>query len=182
MWRTEFAAACCTVGAMLLCSGAAKLAVPRHTQRALTELLPALAPAARLAVRALAVIEVATAVGLALPILRRYSLAGVLALGLGFAGAGVLAAVRGARVTCGCFGRDAGRPLGVRTVATGLGFSAVAATGLLADVGASGIDAVAGLILVSGLVVPFTAWLHRDLVKDLIRPREAPADAPGASS
>src|SRR6266511_2077783 len=157
------------VGGVLLCSGAAKLAVPRHTARAVGELLPALARHARRLVVALAVPSVRPAAGVALTV-----------LGLGFAMAGGYGRLRRSRAACGCFGHAGGRPLGAGTVAAGLALAAVGVLAVLAT-GTPG-GAAVGLALLAGLTVLLTAWLHRALIRDLVRPRDTAAVGKGASA
>jgi len=168
------------VGGVLLCSGAAKLAVPRHTARAVGELLPALARHARRLVRALAVVEVVVAVALTVPSVRPAAGVALTVLGLGFAMAGGYGRLRRSRAACGCFGHAGGRPLGAGTVAAGLALAAVGVLAVLAT-GTPG-GAAVGLALLAGLTVLLTAWLHRALIRDLVRPRDTAAVGKGASA
>lgn len=114
---------------VLIRAGAAKLAFPTVTTTAISELWPRRPVPSPGWTRVLGVVEIVTAVLAATPAGRRPALGLILALGVGFAGVGVLGLIRGAREPCGCFGAGSDRPLGMANVAIGcllLGFAMLA--------------------------------------------------------
>lgn len=136
---------------VLAVAAAAKLGAPRGLRATLAELgVPGaevvrwLVPAAELAV-AVALVSAPAA-----PATR----ATVLAVGLAFAGAGARALVRGARVTCACFGGGRGAPLGVRQLVA-LPVWALAA--LLPARAATPLAGSEGLVVLAGAVVAVAA-------------------------
>jgi len=118
-----------TVMTILIRAGATKLASPAVLITAIHELWPGRAPPRLEWPYALGIIEITTAVLLATPNGRQPVLVLLVALGLGFAAAGVLGLIRGARKPCGCFGATSRRPLGAVNFTFGcffLGFAVLA--------------------------------------------------------
>lgn len=155
---------------MLLCAGMAKIAVPSHLARAITGLAPALSDRSIPVARLVGVAEAGVALALSIPVTRAVGVIFGIALGVLFAAAGAIAAMRGLDSPCGCFGRPGGRPLGIRNVVFGIavvGFSLA----LLGD-GTGGWAASDGLPMLgtAAVAVLLTGWLYRDMIKDLFRP------------
>jgi hypothetical protein len=151
----------------LLCAGVAKLAVPAHSSRAIAELLPPARAHAVLVTRLLAAVETGAALALSVPALRDAGASAAAALGAVFAASGAVAAVRGFRSPCGCFGRAGQKPMGVRNVAYGLAL--VAASAVLLFDGTGGWAAHAGLPMAGTAAVALllAGWVYRDMIKDL---------------
>jgi hypothetical protein len=162
-----------SVGALLagilLCAGAAKMAVPVHLSRALTVLVAALGARARPLVRLVAAAEIGTALALSVPVARDVGAVAAALLGVTFAVVGAVASVRRPGAPCGCFGRAQGRPLGLRNVA--FGAVIVAMSGLLLRGSGEWADHP-GLPALGAATVALllTGWLYRDMIGDLCRP------------
>ncbi|MDQ1018611.1 MauE/DoxX family redox-associated membrane protein [Streptomyces afghaniensis] len=118
------------VVALLVRGGAAKIVAPALGAAAAGELRPGRGPVPAAVIRALAVVEIAVAVAMALPSLRGPAHVPMAALGLLFAGAGILGLLRGSTEPCGCFGADSTRPLGAGNVLMGVAVLAAAVSGL----------------------------------------------------
>ncbi|MDI2131067.1 MauE/DoxX family redox-associated membrane protein [Yinghuangia seranimata] len=139
--------------AVLVQAGAVKLVSPAAGAAAVAELVPRGRgmPPPTAAVRALAVAELAAGIAAAVPQLRVADRALVIILGLVFAAAGVLGALRGSSEPCGCFGAASSRPLGAGNVLMGLALAAVAGANLAFRGGMSSDEAAATAL--SGVVV-----------------------------
>lgn len=155
---------------LLLCAGTAKFAVPAHLARAINDLVPSAGTRAVLLARLVAALEIGTALALSVPEMRIAGAAAAAVLGATFAAAGAVAAVRGVRAPCGCFGRAGDRPLGVRNVVFGLVLVALSAL-LLRD-RSGGWAAYQGLPMTgtAAVAVVLAGWLYRDMIRDLCRP------------
>lgn len=119
--------------ALLVRAGTAKAVAPALGAAAVGELLPGRRgrrPVPTALVRALAAVEMAVALALAVPVLRGPAHLPVLLLGIVFTGAGILGMSRGSTRPCGCFGADSTRPLGVGNVLMGIAILADGVTAL----------------------------------------------------
>ncbi|MEU1102846.1 MULTISPECIES: MauE/DoxX family redox-associated membrane protein [Streptomyces] len=116
--------------ALLVRGGAAKLVAPSLAAAAAGELRPGRGPVPAAVIRALAVVEITVAVAMALPSLRGPVHVPLAALGVLFAGAGILGLLRGSTEPCGCFGADSTSPLGVSNVVMGVAILAAAVSSL----------------------------------------------------
>lgn len=147
------------VVALLVRGGAAKLVAPALGAAAAGELRPDRGPVPAAVIRALAVVEIAVAVAMALPSLRGPAHVPLAALGLLFAGAGILGLLRGSTEPCGCFGADSTRPLGASNVLMGAAILADAASALwVHGVGTSRTDSAAAGVAGLGAIVT-GGWL-----------------------
>ena len=154
----------------LLCAGAAKMAVPIHLSRTIRSLLPVAATYAVVLTRVVAGTEIGAALALSVPATRNVGAVAGIVLGTAMAATGAAGAARRLRSPCGCFGRAAGRPLGLPNVAFGvvvIGLSVL----LLADRsgGWAGNDGLP-VLGTAAVALMLTGWLHRAMIKDLCRP------------
>jgi hypothetical protein len=163
------AGAAALVGAVLLCSGVTKMAVPAQAASAVRELAPSSPGRVEVLVRMLAAVEIGAALALSVAAARPAGAAVALLLGIGFAAVGLLGALRGSGVPCGCFGRPDGHPLGVPNVAIGLALALVSAAVLWAGPEHRTDELAGSVLLTAGLALLLTGWLQRDLVSDLLR-------------
>jgi hypothetical protein len=154
----------------LLCAGAAKMAVPVHLSRTIRSLLPGAAPHALLLARLVAGAELGAALALSVPATRNAGAVAGIVLGAAIAATGAAGAARRLSSSCGCFGRAAGRPLGLPNVASGVLVIALSAL-LLADRsgGWAGHDGLP-MLGSAAVALALTGWLHRAMIKDLFRP------------
>jgi hypothetical protein len=111
---------------LLLRAAPAKLVAPSLTAAALGELRSSRRPPPNNLIRFVAVLELVTALAVAIPVLRLPAQSTVALLGLLFLGAGALGMVRGSRRPCGCFGAAGTTPLGIVNVLFGVAFVAAA--------------------------------------------------------
>ncbi len=160
---------------VLLCAGMATLAVPAHLSRGIGDLFPAARARAVPLARAVAVIELATALALSIPAVRGVGAVAGLVLGAALAAAGVVAATRTSGSPGGWFGRAASRPPGVRDLALGLVLAVLSA--LLWRDGSDGWAAHRELpvLVAAAVAVVLAGWLYRDMIRDLCRPLGLPA-------
>ena len=155
---------------LLLCAGAAKLAVPAHLSRAIGHLVPGVRARAVLLARLVAATEIGTALALSVPSAREAGAVAGMALGAVFAAAGAAAAIRGLGSPCGCFGRAGGRPLGMRNAVFGLVVVALSALLLQDDSGGWAAHKGLPLLGTAAVAVALAGWLYRDMIRDLYRP------------
>jgi hypothetical protein len=146
------------------------MAVPIHLSHAIRSLLPAVATHAMLLARVVAGVEIGVALALSVPATRDAGAVAGIVLGAAIAATGAAGAARQVHPPCGCFGRAAGRPLGLPNVAFGavmIGLSAL----LLAD-GTGGWAGHDGLPMLgtAAVALVLTGWLHRAMIRDLCRP------------
>jgi hypothetical protein len=111
---------------LLLRAAPPKLVAPSLTAAAVGELRSPRRPPPVSLIRSVAVLELATALAVAIPALRLPAQSTVALLGLLFLGAGTLGMVRGSRRPCGCFGAPSTTPLGIVNVLLGIAFLAAA--------------------------------------------------------
>jgi hypothetical protein len=81
-------------------------------------------------VRALALMELATALALLVPGTRTVAAISAAVLGAGFVAFGIAGRLERITVTCGCLGRGSGRPPGIVNVAVGVALSSTLAWNL----------------------------------------------------
>lgn len=168
------------VAGVLLCAGTAKLAVPTHLRRAIADLLPAAERRAAWLARLVATGELGTALALSVPATQRLGAGAGMVLGAAFVAAGVAGATRGVAAPCGCFGRSAGKPLGIHNAAVGLVLTALCAA--LWSSGPGDWAAYDGLSALAAAAVAgaVAGWLYRDMIRDLRRPAGVATDGIGA--
>jgi hypothetical protein len=166
------------VSAVLLCSGMAKLAVPQHAARAVSELVPMLGRYSVALIRTLAAVEAVTAIAVLTPSTRPVGVAAVGGLGATFFATGVAGLARRAAAPCGCLGRGTGQPAGRWTVAAGVTFVA-AAVALAGRTHMAGGHVLA--VAAAGLTVVLAGWVYRDLIRDLVRPQNPPTEPMGSA-
>jgi hypothetical protein len=159
-----------SVMVLLLRAAPAKLVAPSLTAAALGELRPHRRPPPVGLIRFVAVLELATALAVAIPASRLPAQSTVAILGVLFLGAGTLGMVRGGRKPCGCFGATSTSPLGVVNVLFGIAFLAAAWLNIvvrdLDDAGTTSTDAALLAIIASA------AWLivaNREQAASVIR-------------
>lgn len=145
---------------LLLRAGAAKLVTPGPAAAALGELRYGRRPVPLRAVRLFAAAELLVAFAGVVPALRVMAAAAVAALGCCFAAAGVLGAVRGGSVPCGCFGTGGGRPLGAASGWFGLLFAAAGTSALLLPGTGAQDDPTTAAVLLT--VTASAGWLLTD--------------------
>ena len=96
---------------LLIVAGAGKLASPVQPLQAVREVLGRYCDGLTTrAIRALALVELATAVALLVPATRTVAAMTAAALGAAFAAFGIAGRLRRSTVACGCLGRASGRP------------------------------------------------------------------------
>jgi len=164
--------------AVLVCAGVAKHAVPGPARRAVCSLVPRLEQAGAPLVRAVATIELLTAVGLLVPAVRPVAAVSMAAFGAGFAAVGVAGMLASERTPCGCFGSATGRPFGITNIAAGAALSVVA---VLVVVNRPTLPAMAPTVT-AALTVALCAWLQRVHIATLIvatRRAALPAETSG---
>jgi hypothetical protein len=164
--------ACAT--AVLVTAGMTKLVSPDQLRLALADVLGDLGRwVTKSRLKVFAVIEMIAGVSLSVPVIQLPGAWAVGVLGVCFAIAGVLGLLRRSTTACGCFGRSAGRPLGLVNVLVGAAFLAVLVVNHVATASDAGFSSSA--VDASLATVLLTLWAHRHLIKEFTRPREASA-------
>jgi hypothetical protein len=164
--------ACAT--AVLVTAGMTKLVSPDQLRLALADVLGDLGRwVTKSRLKVFAVIEMIAGVSLSVPVIQLPGAWAVGVLGVCFAIAGVLGLLRRSTTACGCFGRSAGRPLGLVNVLVGAAFLAVLVVNHAATASDAGFSSSA--VGASLATVLLTLWAHRQLIKEFTRPREASA-------
>jgi hypothetical protein len=164
--------ACAT--AVLVTAGMTKLVSPDQLRLALADVLGDLGRwVTKSRLKVFAVIEMIAGVSLSVPVIQLPGAWAVGVLGVCFAIAGVLGLLRRSTTACGCFGRSAGRPLGLVNVLVGAAFLAVLVVNHVATASDAGFSSSA--VDASLATVLLTLWAHRQLIKEFTRPREASA-------
>jgi hypothetical protein len=162
--------ACAT--AVLVTAGMTKLVSPDQLRLALADVLGDLGRwVTKSRLKVFAVIEMIAGVSLSVPVIQLPGAWAVGVLGVCFAIAGVLGLLRRSTTACGCFGRSAGRPLGLVNVLVGAAFLAVLVVNHAATASDAGFSSSA--VGASLATVLLTLWAHRQLIKEFTRPREA---------
>jgi hypothetical protein len=162
---------------VLVRASAAKLASPTVAASAVSEILPRRLALRPRSVRLVAVVELVTAVLAAIPVARRPATGLILALGVVFAGVGVLGLLRGSNKPCGCFGSGSDRRLGWSNVASGALFVIFAAAMLAVPQSYNGtqVAIATSLLSVTGLsgwtLIDVRRQVHDVLGKIVIRHR-----------
>jgi hypothetical protein len=164
--------ACAT--AVLVTAGMTKLVSPDQLRLALADVLGDLGRwVTKSRLKVFAVIEMIAGISLSVPVIQLPGAWAVGVLGVCFAIAGVLGLLRRSTTACGCFGRSAGRPLGLVNVLVGAAFLAVLVVNHAATASDAGFSSSA--VGASLATVLLTLWAHRQLIKEFTRPREASA-------
>lgn len=110
-------------------------------------------------------------VALVIPVTRPVGVLFTGALGIAFITLGVLARVKRAEASCGCFGRAEGHPFGLRNSLIGLALFVVAVVdGVSPDSRQSAEPGVALALTAAGCVC-LSVWLHRKMIIVLLGPR-----------
>jgi hypothetical protein len=166
--------ACAT--AVLVTAGMTKLVSPDQLRLALADVLGDLGRwVTKSRLKVFAVIEMIAGVSLSVPVIQLPGAWAVGVLGVCFAIAGVLGLLRRSTTACGCFGRSAGRPLGLVNVLVGAAFLAVLVVDHAATTSDAGPYFYGSAVGASLATVLLTLWAHRQLIKEFTRPREASA-------
>ena len=158
---------------LLMLAGVGKLYAPAQLGRAFAELFPKLVGRKSLtvAVRVLAAIELATGVGLVTYPTRLGAASAVAVLGVGFVVFGVIGHRRGSAMSCGCFARSDGRPLGGVNIVAGTVLVAVAVAEVsLALPSSFGHRYTASAVAAAALnALLLTVWVHRRIAWAALR-------------
>jgi hypothetical protein len=108
------------VAALLLFASFAKLVSPAMLARTLFLMTNRESLSTATMVRAIAVAEAASAIGIMVPVLRLAAAAAIGVLGVAFTVSGVAARVRHVEEPCGCFGAVSRQPIGLLNVSFGV--------------------------------------------------------------
>jgi len=121
-------------------------------------------------VRPLALVEIAAGYGLLVPPARPLAAGAVAGLGVAFLIAGVLGALRGSTLACGCFAGAGGKPLGWRNALAGLALAVLAGLNLLLPYSSPvhHDSAELSVICTAVLTVLLACWLHRTMIRELL--------------
>jgi len=162
---------------LLLNSGIAKTVAAGPPRRAVEEIVPVLDGAViGAALRAAAIVEIAVAAALPVPLLRLPAAIVVSLLGASFGVLGLLGIARHSKAPCGCFGTSGRRPLGWFNVALGLALAAVYPINAAWSAGER--YPVATLLLTSIMSIALCVYMRRELVIRLLMPRRGgPAES-----
>jgi hypothetical protein len=160
------------VASLLLVAAVNKLAAPHVMATAVEELLPRRLPLpSALGVRAFAIGEILVATLLLVPQTRVVGGYLACALGVAFAAAGLLGALKATTTSCGCLGGLGDKPLGVRNILAGL---AVIAAALVAiSISVEGVRTTQYMgrstLLCSLLVIAICLWINHSRLSVALR-------------
>ena len=156
---------------LLIVAGAGKLVSPMQPLHAAQEVFGRHGDALTTrAIRALALVELATAVALLVPATRTVAAITAAALGAAFAAFGIAGRLGRSTLACGCLGRGHGSPPGVVNIAVGAALSSTLAWNLLAGLPAE--YARDALLAAASASLALCLWVHRALIHALL-PRQA---------
>jgi hypothetical protein len=157
--------------ALLLNAGLHKVVVPGRLREALRELLGRRSNfVGDSHVRALAGLEVVSAVALTIAPVRMFGAVATGVLGLAFAVAGVAGRLRRSTLSCGCLGGSGGHALGMFNIVVGLVLAGVAVlnAGIASSqVGDGYMRAVS--LWAAFFALMFCGWANRRLIHEVLR-------------
>jgi hypothetical protein len=159
---------------VLINAGVAKMVLPGPLLRASAELLATPPRIGEVLVRGFGATELGAAVALLFLSARMPAAIAVAALGVCFAMAGVVGALRGSSEPCGCFGGASRQPLGWANAALGIGLAAVWPVNALAELVPGQGYSLGTALLASIASAVLCLWLNRRLIARVLTSNRVP--------